>query len=173
MILTNLACRRSQPSFLVPNTNIRLIFRLGPPMRPDVMQRVILSATGVVQTVLNNIGDGFLPQARDPFVHVPPEHDSTIFVCSRATPHADQRLTWGNAGSALLGLWDFLYLNGIFQEAGFDIYDTTQDRHGHIGYGAIITGQLSGVSNSTQGLSGDRNLWPLSGPLSTPLASAT
>ena len=60
------AHRRSQPRYHIPDTSITLIFRFGPPMRPDAMARALLSTAVFVQFVLNDGGDGPLSERPRP-----------------------------------------------------------------------------------------------------------
>lgn len=120
------------------------------------MQRAIVSAMGFVQGILDHGGDGPLPQAKDPWIYGPPDNDFSVIVRSL---HNQHELTWRIVETTLLGLWDFLYLNGRFQESLFNIYDSTPGHGGHVGKGALIARRATSIRNFTQRLSGDQNLW--------------
>ncbi len=136
-------------------------------MRQDVMQRAIISARNTVQGFLNHGGDGPLPQANDPWIYGPPDNDFSIVVRSLNVQHTGQRLTWRIVETTLLGIWDFLYLHGIYQEAAFNIYDNTVVHGGHIGKGILVAEHTTNIRDFIQEVSGDRHLWPTTeGPIS-------
>ena len=127
----------------VPNTQTTLYFHLGFLCDEEGIIHTILSARNYCEDQLERRGDNPLPRSQDPF-REDLGYGAAIDVLS-AKP--DRRLTWGILKDAMDGLWDFLVIDGRFQESEFQIHHGALDL---VGRGRITEAPVTGSERTVR-----------------------
>ena len=105
------------------------------------MKNTILTTYGFIYHVISTEGDGDLPPNEDPFVMN--EHYGASIVASSALGH---KLTWELLKGPVVGLYNALYLKGIYKTASFEIWDGGL---GTVGEGRLRMAYAAAASNMT------------------------
>ncbi|KAK3174082.1 hypothetical protein OEA41_001326 [Lepraria neglecta] len=125
----------------VPGTSTKIRFTLGRPLDKTAMKKTILTTYDFIYHVISTEGDGDLPPDEDPFLMN--EHYGASIVASSAQGH---KLTWELLKGAVVGLYNALYLKGIYKTASFEIWDGSL---GIVGAGQLKMAYGAAASNMT------------------------
>ena len=121
------------------STTIR--FALGHPLSKDAMRKTILATYNFIWGIISAEGDTDLPPQEDPFVFN--QHHGASIVASSIGGH---KLTWGLVKGAVLGLYNALYLKGMYKTASFELWDGSQ---GKVGEGFLRMNFFAAALNKT------------------------
>ena len=105
------------------------------------MKKTILATHDFIYFVISTEGDADLPPNEDPFLVN--EHYGASIVASSAQGH---KLTWELLKGAVVGLYNALYLKGIYKTANFEIWDSGLAM---VGEGQLKMAYAATASNKT------------------------
>ncbi|KAL8766845.1 MAG: hypothetical protein Q9209_006503 [Squamulea sp. 1 TL-2023] len=109
------------------------------PIGRDAIGWTIRQMQYTVEGVMLSVGDGWLPEDRDPYLE---DHKFGCYISMGSSKlpgpgGVKQHLTWGIMNSTLAGLMKIAYIEGYAQEMRFDVLDSGW---GMVAYGYIKAG---------------------------------